>query len=57
MEKIFYLLLMLAVPLSIPSDPLLVGLVAYLQGALLDTSPGSPVPVGLTDALEIEILQ
>ena len=39
--------------IPIPDNPALAGMVFYAQGILVDTSPGAPVPFGLTDAVEI----
>jgi hypothetical protein len=36
---------------SITSDPTLLGLPFFVQAALVDTSPGAPIPIGLTDGL------
>ncbi len=43
--------------LSFPPDPQLVGVSLYTQGTIVDPSPGAPVPIGLTDALQLTIGQ
>lgn len=43
----------LTIPLTLPNDPALLGLAAYLQGAILDALPGAAVKVGLSSALEL----
>ena len=43
------------IKLTVPDDPTLVGVTIYVQGALLDIVPGAGIPVGLTNALSIQI--
>ena len=44
-----------AVSFRIPLSPGLLGSVLYLQGRLLDGTPGALVPVGLTDGVKLTI--
>ena len=39
----------------VPSNVSLVGLELYVQGALIDSTPGAVSPIGLTDALKLTI--
>jgi hypothetical protein len=41
--------------LAIPADLALVGRALFVQGALLDLRPRTPVRLGLTEALELEL--
>lgn len=43
------------VQLAIPPDGSLAGRSVWAQGALVDTTPGARLPIGITDALEIVI--
>jgi hypothetical protein len=43
------------IPLSIPQNANFIGVHVYVQGLLVDLSPGSTVPFGLTDALDVGI--
>ena len=43
------------IPAQIPVDRTLVGSSVFLQGLMLDLSPGAAIPFGLAEAVELRI--
>ena len=42
-------------PIQVPQNANLIGLHVYVQGMLVDFTPGAAVPFGLTEALDVTI--